>query len=491
MKKQFVIQTLLISVIFAVGIFPVASFAMESATYEIISDVIGSFGDVGNSTTYQLQDTGGEIGTGNISSNSYDLSAGFQQANESIPEELESPDEDEEDEEEETSSTPEELPVTSGETPISPEKSPEALEETPVIPAEVPVIQDEFPANSEETETSVFSSIKEKIKEAKDALKSAAKKAAEIFEDIKVGEAMRNLQDAIKENPIISVSTGMAGAVTASVSMAFQFDSLSTLFSALRNGLGLIFLHRKKKEWGMVYDALNGKPIAGALVSVFNEDGRKLDGVSTDKYGAYAFLVSEGKYRLEAQKEGFKFVSNYKSTELFYADNYKGEYLDTNKDNLIRVNIPLIAEKVIEEKKYRKYLSYVFRAAFYGGFALSIFAVITVLSVLNITVLIMYTVSMMINEMVLGKVKWGKTLLPNGKDASFAYIKVRSKETGELVAKVVSDNFGRYYLILNPGKYELEAVAIDGSCWSDQIEVLKRKVINKKIKLQKQATAGK
>jgi len=53
---------------------------MESTTYEIDSDVIGSFGNTGTSTTYQLQDSGGEVGTGYLSSSSFDLGAGFLQS---------------------------------------------------------------------------------------------------------------------------------------------------------------------------------------------------------------------------------------------------------------------------------------------------------------------------------------------------------------------------------------------------------------------------
>jgi hypothetical protein len=82
MKKQFLMQALLsILIALAVGVFPAVSSAMESATYEINSDVIGSFGDTGFSTTYRLQDTGGEVGTGPGQSTTYDLGAGFWQTN--------------------------------------------------------------------------------------------------------------------------------------------------------------------------------------------------------------------------------------------------------------------------------------------------------------------------------------------------------------------------------------------------------------------------
>ena len=73
-------RLLIIFIVFAVCFFPLTSFGMESTTYEIDSDIIGSFGDTGTSTTYSLQDSGGEVGTGILSSSSFDMSGGFLQS---------------------------------------------------------------------------------------------------------------------------------------------------------------------------------------------------------------------------------------------------------------------------------------------------------------------------------------------------------------------------------------------------------------------------
>lgn len=53
---------------------------MESSNYKITSDVIGSFGTKDSSTSFELGDTGGEVGTGDSSSASFNLGAGFWQA---------------------------------------------------------------------------------------------------------------------------------------------------------------------------------------------------------------------------------------------------------------------------------------------------------------------------------------------------------------------------------------------------------------------------
>lgn len=53
--------------------------AMSSDSFKIQSDVVGSFGAPRESTNFKINDTGGEIGTGISTSDSYDLGAGFWQ----------------------------------------------------------------------------------------------------------------------------------------------------------------------------------------------------------------------------------------------------------------------------------------------------------------------------------------------------------------------------------------------------------------------------
>jgi hypothetical protein len=50
---------------------------MVAPNFKITSDVIGSFGSKESSTSFELGDTGGEVGTGDSSSTNFNLSAGF------------------------------------------------------------------------------------------------------------------------------------------------------------------------------------------------------------------------------------------------------------------------------------------------------------------------------------------------------------------------------------------------------------------------------
>lgn len=50
---------------------------MSTSNFKITSDVIGSFGTKENSASFELGDTGGEVGTGSGSSTNFNLDAGF------------------------------------------------------------------------------------------------------------------------------------------------------------------------------------------------------------------------------------------------------------------------------------------------------------------------------------------------------------------------------------------------------------------------------
>lgn len=70
-----------IIIVMSAILFLLASFQadaeMTSGNFKITSDVIGSFGSKDSSASFELGDTGGELGTGDSSSTSFNLSAGF------------------------------------------------------------------------------------------------------------------------------------------------------------------------------------------------------------------------------------------------------------------------------------------------------------------------------------------------------------------------------------------------------------------------------
>lgn len=70
--------TLLVAVLLQVG----SAQVMGSNNYKMQSDSINAGGGLSNSATYRLEDTAGEIATGNSTSTSFNLKAGYQQMQE-------------------------------------------------------------------------------------------------------------------------------------------------------------------------------------------------------------------------------------------------------------------------------------------------------------------------------------------------------------------------------------------------------------------------
>lgn len=135
------------------------------------------------------------------------------------------------------------------------------------------------------------------------------------------------------------------------VILAIAFDLLPFL-QYLFTAPILFFWRRRRKGYGVVYNAIAKTPIDLAVVRLFKiEDeasdarGRLVKSRVTDKGGRYFFLVQPGKYRLMVTKSGFQFPSEYLKGEKIdgsYLDVYHGEVVEVTADNaVIIVNIPL------------------------------------------------------------------------------------------------------------------------------------------------------
>jgi len=74
---------LALTILWVIPLFVIFAETMQSSSYKIISDTANVGGDVSSSPNYGLEDTVGEIGTGNSNSASYFLHAGFWQMQES------------------------------------------------------------------------------------------------------------------------------------------------------------------------------------------------------------------------------------------------------------------------------------------------------------------------------------------------------------------------------------------------------------------------
>lgn len=169
---------------------------------------------------------------------------------------------------------------------------------------------------------------------------------------IAVQESLNIIREipGVEEAAIISVPTLVitAGASVVVMSVAFDFlPLLQYLFTA-----PVLFLwRRKRKGFGIVYNAVSKEPIDLAVVRLFqvigdeNVSGKLVNSRVTDKGGRFYFLVQPGKYKITATKAGFQFPSEYLAEEKEdgqYLEVYHSEVIEvTENDAVITPSVPL------------------------------------------------------------------------------------------------------------------------------------------------------
>lgn len=287
-----------------------------------------------------------------------------------------------------------------------------------------------------------------------------------------VSEKIEEIRQVVQENQPAVTTASLTSLGVSSVVLASQLPSLGylgALFRSVWSFLSGIFIKRKK-VWGVVFDNITGMPISMAAVSVYNKDDRKVDSRVTDSYGAYSFLVSPGEYRLEVDRKGYAFNPQNEG-KIFYLDQYSGEKISTKEYDIIKKDIPMSQnentyQKAVQSFKVKKTFSYIFLL---GGMIFSFGVLVFDQSVINYIICLLYSISVLISYGMAGGKKWGTILNQLKKPEPFATIKVFEKETEKLKARTISDEKGRYFLILDPGRYEVKINTVSGIEKSEEI----------------------
>lgn len=167
----------------------------------------------------------------------------------------------------------------------------------------------------------------------------------------------------------VQVATEVAVAPTVTV-VAVANTALSTSSFA---AYGVLFLtqpflffgRRKRKAWGTVYNSLS--KLGEDLVIVRLRDaatGRILKSTVTDAEGRFSFLAQQGRYRVEAAKNGFVFPSVLTAGQRedgSFADLYHGQVIEVGAEGaIVTPNIPfdptasVEADDVVRKKDVRR-----------------------------------------------------------------------------------------------------------------------------------------
>lgn len=261
---------------------------------------------------------------------------------------------------------------------------------------------------------------------------------------------------------LVVVSTVSAGAAALAVGLGnvIQFVFLQPVVYLSR---------RKRKAWGVVYNAITKVPVGLAVVRLYDAStNRLLQTRVTDREGRYFFIASLGHYRLEATKEGFVWPSVYlknATTDVNFVDVYHGENVEvTAVDATISANIPLdpkVPERtpasIIRQRVLRKLEELI------SIVSLIVAMVIIVITptVLTITLLAVQVVFYIFTRVFVHLRKppgWGIVY-----DAAtrtplvHAIVRLFEPVYGKLIEATVTDTHGRYSFLAGANQYRVAA----------------------------------
>lgn len=284
--------------------------------------------------------------------------------------------------------------------------------------------------------------------------------------------------EAIRELPgveeVARISTP-ALAITAGASvivLAVAFDFLPFLQYFFTAPV-LFFWRRRRKEYGIVYNAIAKTPIDLAVVRLFKIDdeaanarGRLVQSRVTDKGGRYFFLVQPGRYRITITKSGFTFPSEYlkeERTDGAFLDVYHGEIVEVTLQNaLVTANIPLDPSQAAKYHEpafilRRKLLSRLQQTVAIIGVVMAIvFAVIrpTTFSVAMVAVQILIYLLARRLARPHKPISWGIVYhKETGRPLSQVVARVFEPKYNKLLETQVTDSRGRFAFILGPNTY--------------------------------------
>jgi len=277
--------------------------------------------------------------------------------------------------------------------------------------------------------------------------------------------------EVVQTAATVSVPTLVVSAGSSVVVMSVAFDFLPFI-QYLFTAPILFFGRRKRKAFGVIYNAISKEPIGLAVVRLYQvEDeqerpGKLVKSRVTDKGGRFYFLVQPGLYRLTVTKVGFEFPSKTLSTkkeDVQYIDLYHGEVLHvTDADAVITPNIPVDPST---QSQYHEPKAILWRArlrtvqhiiALYGVIASFVFAIIRPNMLAVAMVLLQIGVYIIVQR--LSKPRkpksWGIVYdKATGRPLANVVARIFEPKYNKLLETQVTDNKGRYSFLLGPAEY--------------------------------------
>ena len=270
--------------------------------------------------------------------------------------------------------------------------------------------------------------------------------------------------------------------------------------------LALFGYRRKYHPWGTVYNSVTKQPLDPAYVVLRDIQGNEVATAITDLDGRYSFLVDSGEYTIEANKTGYQFPSRKlagRNRDVLYNNLYFGEPVSVDDGKVLARDIPLDPEGEItdwnEEEKRRSrvhsffsrfdvWLVFLINVLFAVGFGFAMYAFVVNPVLYNTIVLISYIVISILYLFGHSPKSTGFVARKDGTPIPHAVIKIFQANTNQEILHKVTDEEGRFYLLVPRGEYYMTVEIPTGpetyeNVYSSKTFKVKSGVINKKIRI--------
>lgn len=310
--------------------------------------------------------------------------------------------------------------------------------------------------NTVDTFTPTLTQITTAPRTASTKIVKAAVTTAGIIRDITQTPEVQVANQAVVV-PIAAVATAAtASAAVNGMQLALYARFLFTQPLFLLN-------RRKRKGWGMAYNAISKMPADLALIRVVDEKtGRVISSHVTDRDGRYQFFVKPGTYKIEATKPGLSFPPVYmqgKTEDGALSDLYTGGAIPLSAASHISYNLPLDpggdmrAPKEILRAETKKRVAAGFGAA---GLVLTALAFAVSPTWYVGAFLLAHVVSFVIfRRLAIGRKpkSWGVVRDANNQPIGRAIVRVFDTEYNKLLETQVTDDDGRYSFLVGSNNY--------------------------------------
>jgi len=282
-------------------------------------------------------------------------------------------------------------------------------------------------------------------------------------------------EDVVKfvQNPIVEQTTSNIAAPSlvsiAVVNAASAIPALNlwTYLQYLLTQPFLFFQRKKRKAWGIIYNAFTKLPLDLAVVRLLDAKTRRvIRTLVTDKQGRYVLFAPQGEFVLAVTKAGFQFPSAYlkgRKEDEAYVDLYFGEKFEVKQEGqAVTFNIPMDpAEAKVSLRRL------IIKRALRGlqfGLAISGIALTTVALIITPSIKLGLFLALHIGLFALfirlakptGFKKWGIVRdAKTGKPARNVIVRLFEPEYNKLLGTQITDTKGRYAFLVGRNIYYL------------------------------------